>query len=146
MKQFNLEEYLKDTTQKVVTRDGTSVRMVCTDVMDNTYPIIALVVVEDEEYVYTYTKDGENCLGEIRDNDLFFADKETYRPYANADECFVDMQKHGMIVKHNDGDYHLIVTISDRVIWLGNASRGIDMGRLMEEFKYLDGSPCGVKE
>ena len=31
MKQFNLEEYLKDPNKKVVTRDGRNARIVCTD-------------------------------------------------------------------------------------------------------------------
>lgn len=69
-----------------------------------------------------------------------------YRPYANADECFKDVQKHGMLVRHIDGDYHLIVTIGDKYIWLGNASVGIDRDNLLKEFVFLDGTPCGVKE
>lgn len=31
MKQFNLEEYLKNPKRKVVTRDGRDVRVICTD-------------------------------------------------------------------------------------------------------------------
>lgn len=69
-----------------------------------------------------------------------------YRPYANAEECFKDVQKHGMLVRHIDGDYHLIVTIGDKYIWLGNASVGIDRDNLLKEFVFLDGTPCGVKE
>lgn len=73
MKEFNLEEYLKNPSQKVVTRDGRAVRIICTDAKgDET--LIALVYnkVRDEENVYTYNregifyKDNDSCL------DLFF--------------------------------------------------------------------------
>ena len=74
MKEFNLEEYLKNPSQKVVTRDGREVRIICTDAK-NEEPIIALVYnnIRDEENVYTYNRDGyfykdnDSCL------DLFFA-------------------------------------------------------------------------
>ena len=73
MKEFNLEEYLKNPSQKVVTRDGREVRIVCTDAK-NEEPIIALVYnnIREEENVYTYNRDGyfykdnDSCL------DLFF--------------------------------------------------------------------------
>ena len=73
MKEFNLEEYLKNPSQKVVTRDGREVRIICTDAKGEE-PIIALVYNKnrDEENVYTYNRYGrfyknDSCL------DLFFA-------------------------------------------------------------------------
>ena len=74
MKQFNLEEYLKNPSQKVITRDGREVRIICTDAKGDE-PIIALVYnnIREEENVYTYNRDGyfyknnDSCL------DLFFA-------------------------------------------------------------------------
>ena len=74
MKEFNLEEYLKDPSQKVVTRDGRAVRIICTDAKgDET--IIALVYnkIRDEENVYTYNKDGYFCENNESCLDLFFA-------------------------------------------------------------------------
>ena len=73
MKEFNLTEYLKNPSQKVVTRDGREVRIICTDAKGDE-PIIALVYnnIRDEENVYTYNRDGsfygdnDSCL------DLFF--------------------------------------------------------------------------
>ena len=73
MKEFNLEEFKKNPSQKVITRDGRKVRIICTDAKgDET--IIALVYnkIRDEENVYTYNRDGyfygdnDSCL------DLFF--------------------------------------------------------------------------
>ena len=73
MKEFNLTEYLKNPSQKVVTRDGRAVRIICTDAKGDE-PIVALVYnnIRDEENVYTYNRDGcfyknDSCL------DLFFA-------------------------------------------------------------------------
>ena len=73
MKEFNLTEYLKDPSQKVVTRDGREVRIICTDAKGDE-PIIALVYnnIREEENVYTYNREGifyknnDSCL------DLFF--------------------------------------------------------------------------
>ena len=73
MKQFNLEEYLKNPSRKVVTRDNRNVRIICTDAKGNR-PVIGLVDCKDYEGSYGYTKNGR-----IRDDDydgnldIFFA-------------------------------------------------------------------------
>ena len=74
MKQFNLEEYLKDPSQKVVTKDGREVRIICTDAKGDE-PIIALVYNKnrDEENVYTYSIEGYFYKDSYSDSDLFFA-------------------------------------------------------------------------
>ena len=74
MRFFNLDEYLQNPSQKVVTRDGREVRIICTDAKGYE-PIIALVYnnIRKEENVYTYNRNGSfygdnyDCL------DLFFA-------------------------------------------------------------------------
>ena len=60
MKQFNLEEYLKKPSKKVVTRTGRKVRIICTDREDSIYPIIALIKDDkrESEILVTYSKDG----------------------------------------------------------------------------------------
>ena len=60
MKQFNLEEYLKNPSKNVVTRMGRKVRVICTDREDSIYPIIALIKDDkrESEILVTYTKDG----------------------------------------------------------------------------------------
>ena len=71
MKEFNLEEYLKNPSRQVVTRYGKRVRIICTD-YENRKPIVGLVK-EKEENIFTFTKDGkllEN--GEKSFVDLFF--------------------------------------------------------------------------
>ena len=71
MKQFNLEEYLKDPSKKVVTRDGESVRIMCTDYYGGK-PIIAKM--GESEYSYPFYEDGRFLsFGESSNCDLFFA-------------------------------------------------------------------------
>lgn len=73
MKEFNLNEYLKNPSQKVVTRDGREVRIICTD-MKSEYPLIALVTdkKDNTESPFVYTKNGRYFFEETN-NDLFFA-------------------------------------------------------------------------
>ena len=73
MKEFNLTEYLKNPSQKVITRDGREVRIICTDAKGDE-PIIALVYNNnrDEENVYTYNRDGSFYRDNYDCLDLFF--------------------------------------------------------------------------
>lgn len=74
MKQFNLNEYLKNPSRKVVTRDGKSVRIRCTDRKDADYPIVALIDSKGKEEILSYTKNGYFYYDGRKDvNDLFFA-------------------------------------------------------------------------
>lgn len=80
MKQFNLEEYLKNPSKKVVTRDGMPVRIICTDRKDLDAPIVALVdygTAEGERVLY-YTKEGKIRTDDslVSDAYLFFATKK----------------------------------------------------------------------
>ena len=71
MKQFNLDEYLKNPNQKVVTRDGRNVKIHCTNYI-GAHHIIAQV--EGYDYSTSFTKDGR--YANDRDDsqlDLFFA-------------------------------------------------------------------------
>ena len=71
MKEFNLEEFKKNLSQKVVTRDGRSVRIVYTDAK-NEFPIIALITNDDKEVLMDYNNNGKVSPDEITDLDLFF--------------------------------------------------------------------------
>ena len=77
MKEFNLEEYLKNPSQKVVTRDGREVRIICTDFKSQmNKPIIALIKEdEDEENAFNFKENGRWHLPENEESlkDLFFA-------------------------------------------------------------------------
>ena len=75
MKPFSLEEYLKNPSRKLITRDGRKVtRIVCTDARGH-FPIVALVESYDgtADISVQYTKDGGYLL-DCRESmsDLFF--------------------------------------------------------------------------
>ena len=73
MEEFSLEKYLKNPNRKVVTRDGKSVRIVCTDLKGTEFPIIALYEDGEHECFDTYRPNGRSCDYYEFDNDLFFA-------------------------------------------------------------------------
>ena len=74
MKEFSLEEYLKNPNRKIVTRDGRDVRIICTDRRKTIYPIIALCFMEDgSERLSSYLPNGKEHVGEDSNDDLFFA-------------------------------------------------------------------------
>lgn len=91
MKPFSLEEYLKNPSRKVVTRDNRNVRIVCTDKRGRNRPIIALIEEQDNvDEVYMFKKDGSwDASGEESINDLCFAPErhEGWANIFNVDGC-----------------------------------------------------------
>lgn len=79
MKQFNLEEYLKNPNRELVTRDGRKARIICTDRKGEEFRnIIALITIPTDSGAYetieTYLEDGKNSKNKGASNDdLFFA-------------------------------------------------------------------------
>ena len=73
MKQFNLEEYLKNPSKKVVTRDGRSVKIHCTNYF-GAQKIIAQV--EGNDYSSAFSNDGRFIVGDESHCDLFFASEK----------------------------------------------------------------------
>ena len=75
MKQFDLQEYLKNPTRPIVTRDGRAARVICTDRKDEQYPIMALIEIRGglKEFGYFYTANGVFLEGTKSARDLFFA-------------------------------------------------------------------------
>ena len=93
MEKFNLEEYLKNPSRKLVTRDGRRARIVCTDKRELNYPIIALIETRlgGEEVTCSYTKDGRYCTACSDIFDLFFAPEKHegwINIYRNEDEDY----------------------------------------------------------
>ena len=74
MKQFNLDEYLKDTSKKVVTREGRPVKIHCTNFASDN-PVIATM--GDDEYSYSFSRDGKFIKDiDESDHDLFFTSEK----------------------------------------------------------------------
>ena len=97
MKQFNLEEYLKNPSRKVVTRDGRNVRILCTDAKGD-YPIVALIATLDGsiEFVCKFKKDGHFLDNDDNNSnlDLFFVPEKHERwvnLYKEDDNIYASM-------------------------------------------------------
>ena len=73
MKQFSLEKYLENPNRKVITRDGRSVRIICTDAKGD-YPVVALVeIYNGAENVFRLEENGHFYYDTEDSRDLFFA-------------------------------------------------------------------------
>ena len=73
MEQFNLEKYLENPNRKVITRDGRSVRIICTDAKGD-YPVVALVeIYNGAENVFRVEENGHFYYDTEDSRDLFFA-------------------------------------------------------------------------
>ena len=74
MKQFDLKEYLKNPSRKLVTREGCSVRIICTDAKLGSTEIVGLEIDDDgTECIFTWTKEGKLFSNTDTPDDLFFA-------------------------------------------------------------------------
>ena len=75
MKRFSLQEYLANPSQKVVTRDGKPVRILCTDAKGD-YPIVGLIYYphgDEREVPENYTENGSCYIdNDESSSDLFF--------------------------------------------------------------------------
>ena len=97
MKQFSLEEYLKNPSRKVMTRGGESVRIICTDRKDADYPIVALIDSRGKEETLSYTKNGCFYYDGRKDvNDLFF-DPEKHKGWINLYRGDLDITYAGSV-------------------------------------------------
>lgn len=71
MKPFDLEEYLKNPSRKVVTRDGQSVKIHCTN-FDSISGQLIVAEIEGSGYSTTFFKNGKFFESEETPLDLFF--------------------------------------------------------------------------
>lgn len=71
-----------------------------------------------------------------------------YRPFANAEECWCEMQKHqpfGWVKCKEDGSLGLItLIISEASIYVNGI--GSNSERTMRGFTFADGTPFGILE
>lgn len=93
MKQFSLEEYLANPSKKVVTRDGRSVKIHCTNYI-GAQKIIAQI--EGNGYSYDFFNDGRYIAGGESNCDLFFA-PEKHEGWVNIYKAGVPMQAIGSL-------------------------------------------------
>lgn len=77
MKPFNLEEYLKNTSRKVATREGCNVNIIRTGMWTTCRPIVALVDTQySAEQRMIFTEDGKFISNSKPSRfDLFFKEE-----------------------------------------------------------------------
>lgn len=70
-----------------------------------------------------------------------------YRPFANAEECFAEMSKHGLFgwVK-KQGLYRNIANVmSYSITFADNEARDVNYEQAFKNYTFADGIPFGVK-
>lgn len=78
MKEFSLEEYLKNPNREVVTRDGRKVRIVCTDFDNSDYPVVGEI--KGYKWPLSFATNGLLIKdGVEQPSDLFFAPEKHER-------------------------------------------------------------------
>lgn len=70
-----------------------------------------------------------------------------YRPFKNVEECWEEMQKHQPFgwIKGYYGHY-LIKAIKDTKAVFGINNNWLDLDYIFENYKFIDGTPFGIKE
>lgn len=71
-----------------------------------------------------------------------------YRPFANAEECLAEMQKHQLFgwVK-NQGLYRNIANVmSYSITFADNEARDVNYEQAFKNYTFTDGTPFGIKE
>ena len=73
-----------------------------------------------------------------------------YRPFANAEECWKEMQKHqplGWVKDKKDGHYVLITGVDDDTCGMSlNGNAAWSLSGIMDLFTFSDGTPFGILE
>ena len=75
--------------------------------------------------------------------------KPKYRPFANSEECWAEMQKHqpfGWVKDKKDGHHALITAVNDDTCGMSlNGNAAWSLSGIMDLFTFADGTPFGVK-
>ena len=83
------------------------------------------------------------------DDDLKYRIKPepTYRPFKDAEECWLEMQKHQPFgwVKWNDVRYNIYVVSSTSVCLINGNCENMDFAYAYQKLTFDDGLPFGVK-
>lgn len=95
--------------------------------------------------------DCDNIMFNRPPKDYRIKPSPKYRPFANAEECWQEMQKHqpfGWIKDKEDGHYTLITAINktdvDQIAL--NGKTGWLFCSISKFYTFADGTPFGIKE
>lgn len=149
MKQFNLEEYLRLKEEgkepRIVTRNGMSVRIVCTNRKHSDGCVLALIDNCGIETITSHYENGGFFPNEKNDKDLFFADLEeepTYRPYKDEREAYQETLKHNSWYIDEHGRFCHVDIISAERFDYRHFHDVLVLGWVWAD----DNTPCGVRE
>ena len=95
-----------------------------------------------EEGFYT-----ENAFVNV--NDYRIKPELTYRPFANAEECWEEMLKHqpfGYVKDKEDGHYTLITSVDEHEGISFGVAKNWHFNDVMKFYNFADGAPFGIKE
>lgn len=117
------------------------------------YPILQAFIDEKEIEVYSPNKD--TWIGIRNKDEIYLGNKyrikpePKYRPFANAEECWNEMEKHqpfGWVKSKEDGSRSLItLIISEENIDI-NCIGGFTLDKIMKRFTFADGAVFGILE
>jgi len=80
-------------------------------------------------------------------NDYRIKPEFTYRPFANAEECWQEMLKHqpfGYVKDKEDGHYTLITSVDEHISF--GVAKNWHFNDVMKFYNFADGSVFGIKE
>lgn len=72
-----------------------------------------------------------------------------YRPFANTEECWAEMQKHqpfGWVKNKKDGYYILITAVDNGDYMSLSGNSGWSFYSLMKDYTFADDTPFGIKK
>lgn len=96
---------------------------------------------------YKWYRVLEIC-NEMNPQDYRIKPEPKYRPFANAEECWQEMQKHqpfGWLKYKKYGYFALITTIHSGNTLSLNGKEGWDFLHIMDNYVFADNAPFGVK-
>lgn len=98
----------------------------------------------DEEDSWSETDD---CSFDIEKFDYRIKPEPKYHPFANAEECWKEMQKHQPFgwVKHKDFRINIANVMSKAITFADNEGRNFTFEQVFKEYTFDDGNPFGVK-
>lgn len=119
MKQFYVKEYLQNPELRVVTRDGSPVRIICIDRAGmNTKPVVALITLPNgDENIKSFWANGIETAGSDGKDDLFFApNKHTdwvnlYRTESGQYKCGSVHESKQDAKRVSEGDSQYVTTV-----------------------------------
>lgn len=87
---------------------------------------------------------------EMNPQDYRIKPEPKYRPFANAEECWQEMQKHQPFgwVKGKEGEHNSLITsiIPDEEEVYINGISGFVLDEIMEHYTFADGAVFGILE